>query len=64
MVCHTGTLYSNFVGNEQSIKIAASFGISSTEDDSFHTFDGLFHLANMRLYKAKQNGENQVFAGS
>lgn len=52
------------VGNEQSIKIAASFGISSTEDDSLNSFDELFHLADMRLYNAKQNGKNQVFAGN
>ena len=52
------------VENEQSIKVAASFGISSTEDDSLHSFDELFHLADMRLYNAKQNGKNQVYAGS
>lgn len=50
--------------NEQSIQIAASFGISSTEDDSLNSFDELFHLADMRLYNAKQNGKNQVYAGS
>ncbi|WP_277587037.1 tetratricopeptide repeat-containing diguanylate cyclase [Psychrobacillus antarcticus] len=52
------------VENEQCIKVAASFGISSTEDDSLHSFDELFHLADMRLYNAKQNGKNQVYAGS
>lgn len=52
------------VGNDQSIKIAASFGISSTEDDSPNSFDELFHLADMRLYNAKQNGKNQVNAGN
>ncbi|MEK5217177.1 tetratricopeptide repeat-containing diguanylate cyclase [Psychrobacillus sp. FSL H8-0487] len=52
------------VENEQSIKIAASFGISSTEDDLLNSFDELFHLADMRLYNAKQNGKNQVYAGS
>ena len=52
------------VENEQTIPIAASFGISSTEDDSLNSFDELFHLADMRLYNAKQNGKNQVYAGS
>ena len=52
------------VETEQSIKIAASFGISSTDDDSLNSFDELFHLADMRLYNAKQNGKNQVYSGS
>ncbi len=52
------------VKNEQSIQIAASFGISSTEDGSINSFDELFHLADMRLYSAKQNGKNQVYAGN
>ncbi|MEK3954961.1 GGDEF domain-containing protein [Psychrobacillus sp. FSL K6-1464] len=52
------------VVNEQSITIAASFGVSSTEDDSLNSFDELFHMADMRLYNAKQNGKNQVYAGN
>ncbi|SER97623.1 tetratricopeptide repeat-containing diguanylate cyclase [Psychrobacillus sp. OK032] len=52
------------VKNEKSIQLAASFGISSTEDESINSFDELFHLADMRLYNAKQNGKNQVFAGN
>ncbi|MFJ5771896.1 diguanylate cyclase [Psychrobacillus sp. NPDC093180] len=52
------------VKNGQFIQIAASFGISSTEHESIHSFDELFHLADMRLYQAKQNGKNQVYARS
>ncbi|GGA33121.1 tetratricopeptide repeat-containing diguanylate cyclase [Psychrobacillus lasiicapitis] len=52
------------VKNGQSIQIAASFGISSTEHESINSFNELFHLADMRLYHAKQNGKNQVYARS
>lgn len=50
--------------NEQSIQIAASFGISSIENESISSFNELFYLADMRLYRAKQNGKNQVYAGN
>lgn len=45
-----------------SIRISASFGVSSTRDAQDYNFEYLRNNADARLYKAKQNDRNQVCA--
>lgn len=46
----------------QSIKISASFGVSCAHERHDYDFEHLQSIADGRLYKAKQNGRNQVCA--
>lgn len=46
-------------GTNLTLKI--SLGVSSNENSDAQTFKDLFHLADQALYKAKQQGKNQVF---
>lgn len=50
------------LGNSASLRITASFGVSSSEDSSDYSFENLQSVADHRLYLAKQNGRNQVCA--
>ncbi|WP_139536366.1 cellulose biosynthesis regulator diguanylate cyclase DgcQ [Klebsiella spallanzanii] len=45
-----------------SLRISASFGVSSGGDSSDYSFENLQSIADHRLYLAKQNGRNQVCA--
>ncbi|MEL4014746.1 cellulose biosynthesis regulator diguanylate cyclase DgcQ [Dryocola clanedunensis] len=44
----------------QTAKITASFGVSSALEHQDYDFERLQSVADQRLYKAKQNGRNQV----
>jgi diguanylate cyclase (GGDEF)-like protein len=48
----------------KSVSITVSIGVSSNTDSTVMTFNDLFHVADVRLYKAKQNGRNQIFVGN
>jgi len=49
-----------FSFQNRKIKITASFGVSGTDDNIQHSFEGYIKLADEGLYKAKKNGKNQV----
>ncbi|MFB5743600.1 cellulose biosynthesis regulator diguanylate cyclase DgcQ [Cedecea sp. P7760] len=44
----------------ETIKISASFGVSCAHERHDYDFEHLQSIADRRLYKAKQNGRNQV----
>ena len=46
----------------KTIALTISIGVSDNEGGTIKNFKELFHLADTRLYKAKQNGKNQIFA--
>jgi len=48
----------------KSVSITVSIGVSSNTGSNVMTFNDLFHLADVKLYKAKQNGRNQIFVGN
>jgi len=48
----------------KSVSITVSIGISSNTESTEMTFKDLFHFADVRLYKAKQNGRDQIFVGN
>ena len=43
------------------VGITSSIGVSTNLSGSLRSFDELFHNADLALYKAKQNGKNQIF---
>ncbi|MRT55697.1 cellulose biosynthesis regulator YedQ [Enterobacteriaceae bacterium RIT693] len=45
----------------QTIKISASFGVSCAHERHDYDFEHLQSIADGRLYKAKENGRNQVY---
>lgn len=45
------------------IRLTISIGVSDNESGKIRNFKELFHVADTNLYKAKQNGKNQVFSG-
>lgn len=50
------------VNKGRTLRISASFGVSSAPDDAEHSFDVLQSVADRRLYLAKRRGRNQVCA--
>lgn len=46
--------------DDTRIPIQASIGIADSSKESVLTFNELFHLADLALYQAKQNGKNQI----
>ncbi len=51
-----------FISQGTTIRISASFGVSSAQEQGEYNFEVLQSRADMRLYKAKENGRNQVCA--
>lgn len=47
---------------DKNIEITISVGIADNFDATIIEFKELFNLADIRLYKAKKNGKNQVCA--
>ncbi|KNC09757.1 diguanylate cyclase [Klebsiella sp. RIT-PI-d] len=45
-----------------TLRVSASLGISSTEEDGRYEFEYLQSIADRRLYLAKQNGRNRVYS--
>ncbi|MDR7855015.1 GGDEF domain-containing protein [Tissierella sp.] len=52
----------NIKKSEKTIPINVSMGVADNLNGSILSFNDLFHLADMRLYKAKQNGKDQICA--
>lgn len=50
----------NIQKHDNIISIQVSIGVADNLNGTVLTFNDLFHLADMRLYKAKQNGKNQI----
>ncbi|VUS54125.1 cellulose biosynthesis regulator diguanylate cyclase DgcQ [Klebsiella huaxiensis] len=48
--------------NRTSLRVSASFGVSSSDNSNEFNFESLQSIADHRLYLAKQNGRNQVCA--
>jgi diguanylate cyclase (GGDEF)-like protein len=48
------------INDKTRISIHASIGIADSSKGSVLTFNELFHLADLALYRAKQNGKNQI----
>ncbi|WP_040948803.1 GGDEF domain-containing protein [Gorillibacterium massiliense] len=48
------------IKDDLSVSITASIGVADNTDTGIETFKDLFHLADVRLYMAKQNGKNQI----
>lgn len=46
---------------KNTIPIKASVGVADSSNGSILSFTELFHLADMRLYKAKENGKDQIY---
>lgn len=46
--------------DEQIVRVKVSIGIADNSGGSITHFNELFHLADRGLYKAKQNGKNQI----
>lgn len=42
------------------ISVTASIGVSHNQEQNVSTFKDIFHLADLALYHAKENGKNQV----
>jgi diguanylate cyclase (GGDEF)-like protein len=45
----------------KTIVIKASIGLSDNSNPTVKNFKQLFHAADVALYKAKQNGKNQIY---
>ena len=52
----------NIVADGKNIYIRASIGVADNLNGTITSFKDLFHRADMSLYKAKENGKNQIFA--
>lgn len=50
------------IKNGRKITIQASIGVADNLGGMITSFTDLFHRADMSLYKAKENGKNQIFA--
>ena len=49
-----------FISNDQTLKVTASFGVASSEEQGEYQVESLQSLADSRLYLAKQGGRNRV----
>lgn len=47
---------------KNTIPVKVSVGVADSSNGSILSFTELFHLADMRLYKAKENGKDQIYA--
>jgi len=45
------------------VAITSSIGVASNFNGTVLTFNELFHLADVGLYKAKENGKKQIYIG-
>ncbi|WP_067621156.1 tetratricopeptide repeat-containing diguanylate cyclase [Alicyclobacillus acidiphilus] len=45
------------------VPLSASLGVADNREGAVLQFDDLFHLADVELYKSKQNGRNQISVG-
>jgi diguanylate cyclase (GGDEF)-like protein len=45
----------------KSVSITASIGVADNSSGTVNNFNELFHLADVGLFKAKQNGKNQIY---
>ncbi len=52
----------NIKKDGNNIPIRVSIGVADNANNSVVSFKELFHLADMNLYKAKENGKNQIYA--
>ncbi|MDR7871340.1 MAG: GGDEF domain-containing protein [Tissierellaceae bacterium] len=52
----------NIRKSDKTIPIKVSMGVADNLNGDILSFNDLFHLADMRLYKAKQNGKDQICA--
>lgn len=48
------------ISNDQTLKVTASFGVASSEEQGDYQVESLQSLADSRLYLAKQGGRNRV----
>lgn len=49
-----------FLHNNVTLRVSASLGVSTSEEQGEYQFEALQSVADRRLYLAKQNGRNQV----
>ncbi len=49
-----------FISKDQTLKLTASFGVASSEEQGEYQVESLQSLADSRLYQAKQSGRNRV----
>lgn len=52
----------NIMVQGKNIVIKVSIGVADNLCGTVTTFNDLFHLADMNLYRAKENGKNQIYA--
>lgn len=52
----------NIMAEGNSIHIKVSIGVASNLYGTITSFNDLFHLADKNLYKAKENGKDQIFS--
>lgn len=51
------------IGKGTTLKVSASMGVSSSDEQQLYDFEGLQSIADGRLYRAKQQGRNRVEIG-
>ncbi|MCH1624147.1 GGDEF domain-containing protein [Ferdinandcohnia quinoae] len=49
------------MNDESEISVKSSIGVADNLNGEITTFVDLFNLADTALYKAKQNGKNQIY---
>jgi diguanylate cyclase (GGDEF)-like protein len=60
-----GTLRNyKIIKDGKTVSITASIGLADNSHGTVKSFNELFHLADVGLYKAKQLGKNQICAGN
>lgn len=50
----------NMMKDDNQINLSVSIGVADNANGSISTFKQLFHEADMALYRAKENGKNQI----